>query len=325
MKKSLIVLILPLLMLNCGKKKDEPEKEKFAFQAKTAPTFNSESAWKYLTDQTNFGPRNPNSKAHEKCLVYLKTKLEETSSSVSLQSFRHIGYENEAFEMTNIIASFQPQIGTRILLIAHWDSRPRADREKDPKKQTQPILGANDGASGVAVLLELARLMKNNPPPIGVDILLVDGEDYGKEGNIDWYFLGARNFVKNKPSKYFPLYGILLDMVGDKNLRIPMENYSLQSAPDLVKHIWNIAKELNISQFDASNTSYIQDDHIEIQKGMIPCIDIIDADLVGNSSSDESRNYWHTLRDTPDRCSKESLKAVGDVLVYFIYQKPLIY
>jgi glutaminyl-peptide cyclotransferase len=327
MKKFIFILIcLPLLIFNCGKKKDDPVKEKFNFQPKTSPVFDQESAWKFLIAQTSFGPRNPNSRAHTECLEYLKSKLLETTTSVSVQNFVHVGYNNEILNLSNLIASYQPQIGTRILLLAHWDSRPRADKEKDPKKRNQPIIGANDGASGVAVLLELGRLMKINPPPIGVDILLSDGEDYGDSevDGLNQYFLGARNFIKTKPSNYFPIYGILLDLVGDKNLQIPVEGYSKSYAPELVKHIFNLAKELKISQFNDSIESQVQDDHMIIQQGGIPCIDLIDADLVGNSSENDARNYWHTLRDTPDKCSKESLKSIGDVLLHLIYQKPLL-
>jgi glutaminyl-peptide cyclotransferase len=321
-----IILIIPLLFLNCGKKKDDPVKEKFNFIAKTPPVFEAESAWNFLVTQTSFGPRNPNSRAHAECLEYLKTKLLETTKSVSLQNFTHTGYNNEVLNMTNIIASYQPEITTRILLLAHWDSRPWADKDKDSKNHSKPILGANDGASGVAVLLELARLMKINPPNIGIDIVLTDGEDYGKSeiDHLNSYFLGATNFIKNKPSNYFPIYGILLDLVGDKNLLIPVESSSMTYAPDLVKQIFSIAKELKISQFDITKSVQISDDHDIISSGGIPCIDLIDAEIVGNTSDDNSRNYWHTLRDTPERCSKESLKAVGDVLLEFIYRKPLL-
>ena len=327
MKKTLIILIgIAFMCLYCNKdkKQPEPEQKKFNFVPKPVPQFNGDRAWGYLVDQVNFGPRNPNSAPHDACLQYLKSRLQECTQNVSLQNFTRVGYNNELLKMTNLIASFEPQIGTRILLVAHWDSRPRADNEKDLKKQGQPILGANDGASGVAVLLELAKIMKDNPPPIGIDILLVDGEDYGKEHDLENYFLGARYFIETKSSNYMPVYGILLDLVGDKNLSIPKEANSMNYVPALVNHIWNIAKELNITTFKQEAGGGISDDHDILSKGGIPCIDIIDQELVGNSSDNPNRNYWHTTRDTPERCSKESLKTVGDVLLTFIFQKPLL-
>jgi glutaminyl-peptide cyclotransferase len=327
MKKILLILIgLAILCLNCNKdkKQPEPEQKKFNFVAKQAPQFDKERAWGFLVDQVNFGPRNPNSAPHDACLQYLKNKLQECTQNVSLQNFTRVGYNNEVLKMTNIIASFEPQIGIRVLLVAHWDSRPRADKEKDPKKQNQPIPGANDGASGVAVLMELAKAMKDNPPPIGIDILLVDGEDYGKESDLENYFLGARYFVETKASNYMPVYGILLDLVGDKNLSLPKEGNSINYVPALVNQIWKIAQELNVPGFKQEDGGAISDDHVILSKGGIPCIDLIDSDLVGNSSDNPDRNYWHTLRDTPERCSKESLKTIGDVLLKFIYEKPLL-
>jgi glutaminyl-peptide cyclotransferase len=329
MKKTILVFIgMAFMFLYCNKDKKQPETEtkqpKFNFVAKAVPKFNSERAWAFLVNQVKFGPRSPNTRAHDECLEYLKTRLQETTPNVVLQNFAHKGYKNETLKMTNIIASYEVQIGTRILLCAHWDSRPRADKETDPKKKTQAIPGANDGASGVAVLLELAKIMKDNPPSIGIDILLVDGEDYGEEGDLESYFLGARHFIKTKSGNYMPIYGILLDLVGDKNLSIPKETNSISYMPQLVNHIWNIAGELNISAFKQTTGGGVSDDHVILSQGGIPCIDIIDQDLVSNSSDNPDRNYWHTLRDTPERCSKESLKSVGDVLLTFIYSKPLL-
>lgn len=323
--KIIIVIITLLLFFSCNKeKKTEDDNLKTGITAKEPPKFNADRAWQYLIDQVNFGPRNPNSKAHENCLQYFYKVLLESTNSVTLQKWVEDGYNGEKLNLTNVIASFNTEATTRILLCAHWDSRPRADREKDPKKQKMPIPGANDGASGVAVLLELAKLMKDNPPPIGVDILLLDGEDYGQEGDLSKYFLGSRYFGKNKPANYYPVYAILLDMVGDKNLRLPKEGYSARRFhPMLVDHIWNIGRSLGYSQFDYSIGGAIEDDHVILNEYGIQCINIIDIDLVGNTSNDENRNYWHTLRDTPDKCSKESLKVVGDVLLELIYKKPL--
>lgn len=330
MKKKIVFFFLIIFLFSFSACKKEKKQEmdlnsKLGFIPEEPPAFNDDRAWNYLLDQVNFGPRNPNSKGHEACLQYFYKFLSECTNSVTLQKWVDNGYDGEKLNLTNVIASFNSQSTTRILLCTHWDSRPRADREKDLKKQKMPILGANDGASGVAVLLELAKLMRDNPPSIGVDILLLDGEDYGREGDLSKYFLGSRYFGKNKPSNYYPIYGILLDMVGDKNLRLPKEGYSASRFyPMLVDHIWNIGSSKGYYQFDFSIGGAIEDDHVILNEYGIQCIDIIDIDLIGNISNDDNRNYWHTLRDTPERCSKKSLKVVGDVLLELIYKKPLI-
>jgi glutaminyl-peptide cyclotransferase len=332
MKKKYLLLFLAVIaiILVCffiifkNKNDVHLESQKTLIEAKEPPKFNADRAWKYLTDQTDFGPRNPNSIGHANCVQYFKETLQKYASSVILQSWIDEGY-NEKLHLTNILASFNPEITTRILLCAHWDSRPRAERDPDPKKRNLPILGANDGASGVAILLELATLMKENPPNVGIDIVLFDGEDYGTEGDLSKYFLGARYFVKNKPVGYYPVYGVLLDLVGDKNLKLPKEGASAtQYNPLLVNHVWNIAKSLGYNQFDYNIHSSISDDHVILNESGISCINIIDTDLVGGDLYNEERNYWHTHGDTPDKCSKESLKVVGDVLLELIYKKPLL-
>ena len=178
------------------------------------PEFDSQKAFSYLQAQTDFGPRNPNSIGHQKCLDYVAAELSRSAENVTKQEFTHRGYGGEILKLTKSSALSTPGSPTEYLLLAHWDTRPRADEEKDPAKQNRPILGANDGASGVAVLLEIARLLKQVPPPIGVDILFVDGEDYGKSSDLDSYFLGSRYFMKVKSENYRPRFAILLDMVG---------------------------------------------------------------------------------------------------------------
>jgi Zn-dependent M28 family amino/carboxypeptidase len=182
-------------------------------------------------------------------------------------------------------------------------------------------MGANDGASGVSVLLELARLLKQNPPPIGIDIVLFDGEDYGKEGDLDRYCLGSKFFATNKKVDYNPIFGILLDMVGDRNLRMPKEGYSVQYAPDIVDLIWSVASEKGITQFLDEVSAPVYDDHRSLNLIGIKTVDLIDADLVGNHGTNEGRKYWHTRQDTPDKCSVESLEAIGRVLAHIVYAK----
>lgn len=282
----------------------------------SVPAFSGARAFSYLTSQTSFGPRDPGSAGHAKCLQYLSSELQLYADAVNLQPFPVTGYAGEKLVMTNVIASFHPQAQTRILLIAHWDSRPWADQEKDPAKAKLPILGANDGASGVAVLLEIARHLKEAPPSVGVDILLTDGEDYAREGNEQDYLRGAKYFVANMPAGFHPIFGILLDMVGDAQLEIAKERYSLAFAPDVVEQVWAAARALNVTQFTDRLQNYVTDDHLPFNKAGIKTIDLIDFDY-----PDETNRYWHTHEDTPDKCSAESLEAVGKVLLYVIYKQ----
>lgn len=280
---------------------------------KQFPTFDGKNAFKYLLKQTDFGPRNPNSVGHQQCLQFLEIELKKFADKVTLQNFTQKGY-NETLRMTNVFAQFNPELEQRILLLAHWDTRPRAEQDPDPKKQNLPIIGANDGASGVAVLLELARIFKSNPPPVGVDILFTDGEDYGSssnDGNTDLYFLGAKHFAKIKSASYTPEYGILLDMIGDRDLQIPLEQHSLRFAPQLLDIVWTTAEEVGVTNFIRVPGDSVSDDHLALNEVGIPTIDLIDFQYP----------HWHTHQDTPDKCSPESLEAVGKVLAAVIYTK----
>jgi glutaminyl-peptide cyclotransferase len=279
------------------------------------PVFDGSHAFDLLLRQTRFGPRNPGSAGHRACLQFLLSALQSTADEVRTQEFFHTGYEGEKLRLTNIFASFRPVASSRILLCAHWDTRPRAERDEDKTRRNLPILGANDGASGVAVLLEIATLLKATPPRIGVDIVLFDGEDYGREGDLDRYLLGSQHFASTLPASYKPEYGILLDMVGDANLDLPKEQNSVRSAPDVVNTVWGIAKELGIFQFNDQVGDEILDDHIPLNKAGIKTIDIIDF-----AYPDASHRYWHTHDDTPEHCSAESLGAVGTVLTHLIYR-----
>ena len=305
---------LAISLVQCGNehtKAPAPES-----QAKTTsvaiPTFDGKQAFVYLTTQTDFGPRVPNSPAHEKCLAYLQIELQKYADAVNLQSFNQQGYNGVTLNLTNIIASFNLKATNRILLTAHWDSRPRADQDTDPKKQNLPVQGANDGASGVAILMEIGRLLKLTPSSAGVDIVLTDGEDYGKEGDNARYLLGARYFAKNLPPGFHPAFGILLDMVGDRDLSISKEPNSMHSAPDIVDLVWSTAHELGVYQFSNNVQFGVMDDHLPLNDAGIKTIDLIDFDYP----------YWHTTEDTPDKCSAESLEAVGKVLVNVIYRQP---
>ncbi|MER3525390.1 MAG: hypothetical protein C4326_15450 [Ignavibacteria bacterium] len=281
------------------------------------PAFNGTRAFEYLVKQTSFGPRNPNSPGHRACLDYLAATLRQYADEVQLQPFTAQGY-NEVLALTNIIARFNPQATSRILLCAHWDTRPRADNDTNVRRRDQPILGANDGASGVAVLLEIASLLKQHPPAIGVDIVLFDGEDYGSEGDLDKYFLGARYFSSTKPPDYNPRFGILLDLVGDAFLDLPKEYHSVQYAPDIIDLVWKKARELGYPQFIDAVGEAVNDDHVPLNQAGIKTINIIDFNY-----PDPTHRFWHSHNDTPEHCSAESLEAVGTVVMHVIYtQQP---
>ncbi len=309
MRKTFFLILL-IFILSCNserKAKPQPELESRTYE--NIPEFDANSAFEYLKKQVSFGPRVPNSKAHEDCKNFLVNELSMYADAVNLQEFTHF-YLGKNFKLTNIIASFNLTSGFRILLCAHWDSRPYADEEKEATKRIQPVPGANDGASGVAILLEIARILKNNPPPIGVDIILFDGEDFGISGDLDNFCIGSKYFAKNKSPNYNPQFGILLDMVGDKDLQIFKEENSVRYAPDIANYVWSIARELGISEFKDAIKHSIYDDHIPLNEAGIRTINIIDFDYP----------YWHTTEDTPDKCSPQSLEKVGKVVLNVIFR-----
>ncbi len=285
-------------------------------QIPSVPVFSGERAFSYLLKQTSHGPRNPNSAGHAACRSYLITTLRMVADDVRLQEFASEGYDGETLHLTNIIASFRPEIKTRLLLCAHWDTRPRAEHDENRSRRNEPILGANDGASGVAVLLELASLLHKNPPPVGVDIVLFDGEDYGKEHDYQRYLIGSRYFARTKPADYVPRFGILLDMVGDSYLEIPKEGNSAKFAPDIVSLVWSTARELGLRQFVDEPGEEILDDHVPLNEAGIKTINIIDFNY-----PDQTHRYWHTHQDTPEHCSGESLEAVGTVVTHVVYRQ----
>lgn len=282
------------------------------------PTFDGKNAYLYLTRQTDFGSRVPGSPAHDQCLLYLEAEIKKYAEAVKRQEFSHKGHDGKNLQMTNLISSFNLRATTRILLLAHWDSRPFCDEDPDPKNHTKPVLGANDGASGIAVLMEIARQLKTQSPAVGIDMLFTDGEDYGKRGDNHNYLLGARHFARNIPPGFKPVFGILIDMVGDAQLEFPKDQYSLRYAPEIVDLIWSRARELGVVQFTNDLQGLVMDDHLPLNEVGIKTVDIIDF-----SYPDDSNRYWHTVEDTPDKCSPESLEAVGKVLLNIIYTYPV--
>jgi hypothetical protein len=319
MNRLLPAVLLLTFAAGCSNNQSPPKSIPAATQQpaeRGTPVFDGNTAFQFLTAQTAFGPRVPNTQSHQQCLAYIQSELQKYADTVTLQSFSCPGYEKTTLQLTNVLASFNNAAFTRILLLAHWDSRPRADQDPDPKRMDQPVPGANDGASGVAVLLEIARHLKAQPPKIGVDILFTDGEDYGKEHDLSNYFLGSKYFAAHLPGGFRPMFGILLDMVGDNQLQIPKEPNSLRYAPDVVDLVWSTARDLGVYQFADVTQRPVADDHLPLNEAGIKTIDLIDFDY-----PDDSNRYWHTTQDTPDKCSAGSLEAVGKVLLTVIYQQ----
>jgi len=235
--------------------------------------------------------------------------LKEFGAEVYLQRFG----ANEAItgidrKLTNVIAHFPSENGHTLMLCAHWDTRAYANLDPDPANRKKPIIGANDGASGVAVLLEMARLFAENPPPRSLLIVLFDGEDMGRAKHAEEFALGSKYWAAHQIPE--PVEeAILLDMIGDADLEIPIEWYSERNAPSLRRQLWDIARQLELPAFVEQRGRAVQDDHVRLQRAGIPAVDLIDFEYP----------YWHTLEDTPDKCSAESLGQVGKVLVGFIY------
>ena len=276
--------------------------------------FDAQRAFAILEKQCEFGPRPPGSPAHRQTQNYLFTELQKYANNVALQPHQYKA-NGATLQLNNILAEFGPGSLTvtgegrnaeTLLLAAHWDTRPFADRDPKPENQDKPILGANDGASGVAVLLEIARVLKQHPPPQRVIIALFDGEDYGR--SVEDMFIGSRFFAQNL-GKWRPDYGILLDMVGDKDLSLPIERYSWDANREFTQAIWNRAAVLSLAPFQQRLGAAILDDHVPLIKAGIPMVDIIDF----------TYPYWHTVEDTVDKCSPKSLEVVAALVISIIY------
>jgi glutaminyl-peptide cyclotransferase len=299
-------------------KEDQPELQ--------TPDFNADSAYQYVQKQVDFGPRVPNTPAHEACANWLAAKMDSLGADVIVQEGNVTAFNNSTLRIKNIIARFQPEKNNRVLLFAHWDTRPFADYDPNPAKRNQPIDGANDGASGIGVLMEIARHLKDHPTHQGIDIIFFDAEDYGTPRHLnanhkqDTWCLGSQ-YWGNKPHKknYYARYGILLDMVGAGGARFYQEQASGQMVPKLMEHIWVTAANLGYgNHFIFQKGGYITDDHIYVNKHTgIPAVNIIQYDP-GTSTSFGS--YWHTHDDTMDNIDRSTLKAVGQTVMEVIYK-----
>jgi len=282
--------------------------------SQSIPYFDSEKAYEYIIEQCEIGPRYPGSQGQENFKVYLTNFLnhQKADTTIFYEYIIKHPYEDKEVKLYNFLSRFNLKSDNRIMLMAHWDTREIADKDPDPNNHTKPILGANDGASGVAVLMVLAEIISNNElSNIGIDLLFIDGEDMGRSGETENFCIGSTKFCEVIPSPP-PQYAICLDMIADQDLSLPIEYFSYIQAPFLVREIWNLAHELGYDQFKNNIVGPIYDDHRALYlNSNIPAIDIIDFDYP----------FWHTLQDIPENCSEASLKIIGNVMCEYIYRK----
>lgn len=320
--RNLLFTILAIAFLaSCGsdnnKTKNEASRDEKIKRVST-PDFQADSAYKYVNDQVGFGPRVPGSESHAKCANYLITKLKASGFDVMVQNGTVQTFDKKQFNLKNIIASYKPELQSRILISSHWDTRPWSD--SDTENKDKPFDGANDGASGVGVALEIARLIAITPPNIGLDIILFDMEDYGTSGDLQSWCLGSQYWAKNlhKPN-YYANFGILLDMVGAPNAIFPKEQKSVDMASFAVDKVWRIANDIGYGNHFLSQTRDFVgvDDHVYINMGGVPCIDIIEY----NQNIGGFGDYHHTHKDNMDIIDKNTLKAVGQTLLEVIYRE----
>lgn len=277
--------------------------------------FSGDEAFHYLTIQTDLGPRNPGSPGHEKLQNWLISQGNTYGDTVIIQAFTgNDPFNNKKVALKNILVRYNPAKKNRVMLSAHYDTRPVADHDPDPQLQKLPILGANDGASGVAVLVGIMHHLKKNPHNLGVDIMFWDGEDLGRKEHAEEFCQGSRYYSYHviEPS---PKEGILIDMIGDAELEIFFESQSMQYHPDLEYRIFELARELGFGNiFIPKLLTSVYDDHVPLNLiAGIPTIDLIDFRY-----PNAYENYWHTQEDLPDKCSPESLEIIGTLLIEYL-------
>lgn len=317
-----LIFLITIISCNYDQEKATIKKSKVRIEI---PNFNSDSAYFFVERQVSFGPRVISSKAWDKCSKYLKNKLESYGAKVIVQQAPVTTYDQKKHTLRNIIGSYSPEKNNRIALFAHWDSRHVADY--DTINTSKPILGANDGGSGVGVLLEIARNINLKNPKIGVDIIFFDAEDYGQPENSkfptmnDSWCLGSQYWSKNPHKQnYFAKYGILLDMVGGKDAEFWQEGISSYYASNIIKKVWDIAHNIGYSNFFIYKKSpQIMDDHYYVNTITgIPTIDIIEYDPFSKTNFNK---HWHTHADNMNNVDRETLKAVGQTVMRVIYSE----
>lgn len=310
---------------NKTKKPTSTSENTQATKAKYAvPQFNADSAYNFIQKQVDFGPRVPNTPEHVACGNWLVNQFKRYGLKVTTQEAGLEAFDGTILKSKNIIAKYKPERRRRIMFSAHWDTRPFSDHDPDKSNYNKPILGANDGGSGVGVIIELARLVAKDDVPLGIDFVLFDSEDYGQPEDVepmkpDTYCLGSQYWAKSVRGKpYLPMYGILLDMVGGPGAKFTKEGTSLKYAAHIVDKVWNKADELGYSGFFRNEkTKGVIDDHYYVNPiTNIPTIDIIEYDPTANSNFNK---HWHTQKDDMDNINRETLKAVGQTILAVYY------
>ena len=330
MKRIIYMLLAVSMLVACG-----TTKKSQTTQSAVALTFNADSAYEFCAAQCAFGPRTMNSTAHEQCAQWIQQKFEQYGYQVTLQKADLKGYDGTVLKSTNIIATApvrsvatQSQPAPRIFICAHWDSRPWADNDPDEANWRKPVMAANDGASGVAVMLELARMLQQNDSVrLAVDFICFDAEDWGvpqweEDINSDSWALGAQYWAASDEAKSKTYqYAILLDMVGGQGARFYREYYSMRYARNIVERVWQAANTAGYgSIFPYKDGGGVTDDHVPVnEKAGIPCIDIINHYPDCEQSS--FGPTWHTVSDDMQHIDRNTLQAVGQTLVQFIYSE----
>lgn len=292
------------------------------------PQFSADSAYAFTKAQCDFGPRDMNSVGHDKCADWIIRKFTQYGCKVHSQKTDVTGYDGTTLHCHNIMASYRPELQRRVLLCAHWDSRPWADNDPDSTQWRKPIIAANDAASGVAVMLEIARLLQNGKTlDIGIDFVCFDAEDWGTPqwsslpDKEETWALGAQHFAQNLPSGYQAEYGILLDMVGGEGAKFYQEGFSNQFAPTIVDKVWKAAEIAGYGQyFPTQQGGYITDDHLPMNKvAGIPTVDIIP--YYPDCQQSSFGPTWHTTNDTMEHIDRNTLKAVGQTVLQVLFSE----
>jgi len=302
--RTLGALMISLSLVACGRERGP------------RTNFSGETALGYVKTQLDFGPRIPGSEAHRRTGDWIVAQMRERADTVIEQQWTHVTESGDTLPMRNILARYRPRASERVLYVTHWDTRPISDAATDPAERQLPVPGANDGASGVALFIALGDVLQQTPPTVGLDLLFVDGEDFGEFPNgadnqtAGDVLIGSRYFAQHLPSPgYLPLYGVLWDMIGDRDLQIFQEGFSIQRAPEVVQLVWREAADLGYSRYFIPRSGQaITDDHVPLLDAGLHVIDVIDIDYPPH----------HTPRDTFDKVSAASLQIVGDVALSLV-------
>lgn len=337
MKKALYLTLAALTVISCGSRKS-PARNMGSTQTSQmnqeqtvvdVPVFMADSAYSYIAAQCAFGPRVPNTAAHKACAAWLESKLKSLGTETIVQEYRTKTFDGTELSCFNIIGQINPECTNRIILCSHWDSRPWADNDPDPQNHKTPIDGANDGASGVGVILELARMIQQVPVSIGIDFMFFDAEDWGPGD--DWtgrhkeeyWGLGTQYWARHQHREgYRARYAILLDMVGGKGARFPMEQYSVRYGKTAVDKVWDTAARLGYGHlFPKTDGYFVTDDHLFINTiARIPAIDIVPCVPASDGTSSFGPT-WHTVSDNIGNIDPAVLKIVGQTLATVIYSE----